>query len=173
MGYVTYSHPRRTNRNPVQRARTEESSSPFSMQMPQGETRRIQLTFNLCPGDALTLTAALETVAQLAPGKYQFKVSGTCLEVFENNPHCVEFHNPDLVFEPHYPQIHETGRACVQYISGYAEDVCKQLGVTFHPCVKRPYIYFSEKELAKPRQIQGRYCVLNAGIKTDYEIKWE
>lgn len=145
------------------------------------EARKLRLRCNLCPGDVLTLTAAVESLHAQFPGQYQTAVATTCSEIWEHNPHITTFEDDDQVdnVDVHYPSINLSNQQPRQFLAGYTEFLAEYLERPLRLSVNRPHLYLSDDERAWRDQIadqvsSGRrvpFWLVNAGIKDDYTAK--
>jgi hypothetical protein len=137
---------------------------------------RLFLRQSQCPGDALVLTAALESLHRQYPGEYHVGVETTCQEIWANNPGVkdVPAYQAHIV-EMHYPAVNECGRRHVHFMGAFCEYLGRQIGRDVPLLVNRPYLYLSSDEKNNPLEVVGDigpYCVLNAGHKLDFTAKF-
>jgi ADP-heptose:LPS heptosyltransferase len=146
--------------------------------MPQ----KLILTSNLCPGDLLTLTAAVESLHLTYPGEYLTDVRTPAREIWEHNPHLTPLEDADpeaRKIECHYPSIGRCNQEPVSFLAGYTEHLGEQLGRPLRCRVNRPCLYLSDAERAWQDQVSQHvtggkripFWLVNAGVKNDYTAK--
>jgi len=158
---------------------------------------KIVLVNDLSPGDILISSVAIRSLHKAYPGRFLTDVRSPCNDIFENNPYVTklpipdplaanraieelkkdENHPPIMVGDTkyvisHYPEIHRSGMTGLCFADGHRMFLEKQLGISIPRCGMKPDIFFSPKELALPRMVEGKYWIINAGIKNDYTLKW-
>ena len=143
---------------------------------------KLILKSNLCPGDILTLTAAVESLHRTYPGQYLTNVRTTVPEIWQHNPHVTPIaeDEPDVrVLDMHYPSIHRCNQEPVTFIAGYTESLANSIGRPLTCKVNRPYLYLSDDEKQWGDQVAEHFTngqrvpfwLVNAGIKPDYPAK--
>jgi ADP-heptose:LPS heptosyltransferase len=140
----------------------------------QVRPEKLILKCNLCPGDILTLTAAVESLHRTYPGQYLTDVRTPAKEIWHANPHVTTILDSEpgvRVIDMHYPSINRCNQESVPFLGGYTEYLAEQLMRPLRLQTNRPHIYMSAAELAQPPQIDGPYWIVNAGIKRDYTCK--
>lgn len=144
------------------------------------QPRKIVFRSILSPGDAMTLTAALESLHQTYPGQFLTDVRTSTHEIFENNPHITKLtDNESEVIDIHYPTVHKSSQHSVTFINGYLQDIAGQLKVELKPVTNRPHLYFTDEEKKWINQIRENFSksrdipfwIVNAGIKSDFTAK--
>jgi hypothetical protein len=154
---------------------------------PQAKPRQqLLLTCKLCPGDILTMTAAVESLHQAYPGEYVTDVRTPHGEIWANNPRIEKLSNaaPVRTIEMHYPSIQRCNQESVPFLAGYTEYLGEQLGRPLRLRVNRPYLFLSQEERGRPlsslwpgapdlESLAGgrQIWLVNAGLKPDYTIK--
>lgn len=143
--------------------------------------KKLRLRCNLCPGDVLTLTAAVESLHSQFPGDYATAVQTTAMEIWDNNPHVATFDDEDDVeaIDVHYPSINQSNQESRPFLGGYTEFLADRLEIPLRLRVNRPYLYLDDDERRWTDQIaehfaSGRkvpFWLVNAGVKTDYTAK--
>lgn len=144
--------------------------------------RKLVLYCRLCPGDILTLTAAVESLHRTYPGEYLTDVRTPVPDIWQGNPWITPIadDDPDATrILMHYPQIDRSNQRPINFLSCYTEYLGEHLGRPLKCVVNRPQIYLSDEEkswLTLPQQHfhHGRkvpYGVLVAGTKCDYSAK--
>jgi len=152
---------------------------------PRKDRQRLLLTCKLCPGDLLTMTAAIESLHRTYPGEYQTEVRTGHREIWQHNPWIEKAAGSGCrTIEMHYPSIQRCNEEHIPFLAGYTEYLGEQLGRPLRLRVNRPYLYLSAEEqsrslaqlwpkaadlqaLAKGKPI----WLVNAGVKKDYTIK--
>jgi len=142
---------------------------------------KLRLRCNLCPGDVLTLTAAVESLHAQFAGQFQTAVQTTCMEIWENNPHIATFADDDHVqdVDVHYPSINRSNQEARPFLGGYTDYLADRLEIPLRLSVNRPYLYLADDERVWQDQIADHFTggrkvpfwLVNAGIKMDYTAK--
>jgi predicted O-methyltransferase YrrM/ADP-heptose:LPS heptosyltransferase len=158
---------------------------------------KIVLVNDLSPGDILIMSVAIRSLQKAYPGKYLLDVRSPCNEIFMNSPYVTKLPIPDpaaanKVIEElkrdethppimlgdtkymisHYPEIHRSMLTGLPFCDGHRMFLEKQLATPIPRSGMEPDIFLSNAELKYPRQVQGQYWLINAGIKNDYTLKW-
>lgn len=153
---------------------------------------RLVLKCPLSPGDILTLTAAIHSLHRTYPGKYLTDVDTPCPAIFEHNPDVGES-DPQIAqisqkgegegdgvdrvelelrtLAMHYPAIHRSNHELTPFLAGYTEYLGEQLGRPLKLRTNRPHLYLSETEAAEPPWVEGKFWLVNAGVKRDFPLK--
>lgn len=153
-------------------------------------TTKLFLKSILSPGDALVMTAAIESLHQTYPLEYITDIKTAAMEIWENNPHITKLdeNDPEIVKIPlpndsennlHYPLIHKSGSVHCSFLQGYVEDLANIIQRPLFLVTNRPHIYLSEDEKNWTDQIAQHYTngrkikfwLVNAGIKRDFTTK--
>ncbi len=145
-------------------------------------TERLILTTGLCPGDVLTLTAAVESLHLIYPGEYETDVRTPAAEIWQHNPRITPIPDGDpdaRKIECHYPSIGRSNQEPVPFLAGYTSHLGEQLGRPLRCVVNRPQLYLSPEEASWQNHIsqhftggkQVPYWLVNAGVKADYTAK--
>ncbi len=133
---------------------------------------RLILTSPQCPGDVLTLTAAIESLHATYPGEYATDTRTFHPYIFENNPRITRLGDAEgSVIPMQYPLFTESNVLPLPVLRGYTDYLGKQLGVPLDCTVNRPCLYLSQEEAAAAPQVARPYVVVNAGIKSDFTAK--
>ena len=141
---------------------------------------KLILNCPLCPGDVMTLTAAVESLHAAFPGKYQTDVRTSVPAIWQHNPWITPLADGDARrIDCQYPSIGRSNQVSVPFLGGYTEDLAQQLGVPIPLAVNRPYLYLSDEEKGwinqvrelTPNQHDRPYWLVNAGVKGDYPAK--
>lgn len=134
---------------------------------------KIVLKTTQSPGDALVMSAAIESLMKLHPGKYQVGVETPAMAIWENNPHVlndVSIRSGATLIPMHYPLVHQSNQVKVHFMRGYCDYLGSVLGINLPLAVDRPALYLSDVE-KNDKPIEGKYVVINAGVKSDYTTK--
>jgi hypothetical protein len=141
----------------------------------------IRLVCQLSPGDMLTITAAVYSLAMTYPGRWKVEVSGTSMELWENNPHisslnCAE-KEKTLDIQMAYPSVHRSNETHTPFLNGYCEFLGSVLGVSLPLATNRPHLYLSNDERSWISQIKELtnddrpFALIDAGVKSDFTAK--
>ena len=138
---------------------------------------KLILRSSLCPGDIMTMTAAVESLHRTYPGEYLTDVRTSAIEIWQHNPRIfkVDDDDPDAEkFDLQYPSINRSNQEHLPFLSGYTEDLGRKIGRPLTLKVNRPCLYLSDEEKTWVDQVRhhvtgGRsvpFWLVNAGIKT-------
>ena len=97
--------------------------------------QKLILATGLCPGDILTLTAAVESLHLTYPGQYLTDVRTPAPAIWQHNPRITPIadDDPDVRrIDMHYPAISRCNQEPVPFLGGYCEYLGQQLGVPAH-----------------------------------------
>jgi|GEM_PF-1886325 len=161
------------------------------------DKEKVVLVNDLSPGDILIMSVAIRSLYKAYPNKYMIDVRSPCNEIFNNNPYIQKIpisnnakvneaieklkkndNLPPILVEDtkyiisHYPLIHISGMSGLPFADGHRMFLAQKLGIEIPRTGMKPDIFFSNEELALPRQIKGKYWLINAGIKNDYTLKY-
>lgn len=149
--------------------------------MPDRKRTKIVLSAHLCPGDILTLTAAVESLHSTYPGEFVTDVRTSCPAIWEHNPHVTPLPNGNdvRIIECKYPSIHHSNQRAVPFIAGYTQHLGEQLGRPLQLTVNKPTLYLTHEEKTWVNQIcqditkgvNVPFWLINAGTKSDYTAK--
>lgn len=143
-------------------------------------TTSLRLVCQLSPGDMLTMTAAVYSLAITYPGRWKVAISGTSMELWENNPHISELtcaeKDKALDIQMAYPSVHRSNQTHTPFLNGYTEFLGSVLGVNLPLATNRPHLYLSNEEKVWMSQIrelgiQGPFAIVDAGVKPDFTAK--
>lgn len=145
----------------------------------KGDPIKLMLYNNLCPGDLLIMTGALEALHQQYPGRYITDVNCFHRTIYDGNPYVskLDANDPEVVhLWTTYPLVNKTNQRPIHFLEGYVDWFRQQLDIDLTLDTNRPHIYLSHQEKnAKSlvEEISGvkKYWVVNAGWKNDYTIK--
>ena len=131
----------------------------------------------LCPGDILTMTAAIEALHTQYHGQYLTDVDTPCNAIFENNPNITQLHGQgERVSMEYTDSINQSNQVNLHFIEGYTRFLAGYLGITLTP-LNRPYLYVSDQEKSWINQVEeetgykGPYWALCCQGKEDYTVK--
>jgi ADP-heptose:LPS heptosyltransferase len=125
------------------------------------------------------MTAAIESLHRLYPGRYRTAVESPCPALYEHNP-LIE--DPGRLknarrIDMGYPLVNLSNQRPVHFLEGYCEFLGGELGIPL-PCqVNRPILHLSAEEQSwwpQVAEIAGKrinYWVVNAGTKKDFTAK--
>jgi hypothetical protein len=149
--------------------------------------KRLILRTNLCPGDLLTLTAAIESLHQTYPGEYVTDVRTRHPAIWAHNPRITplkESAGDCRTIDCHYPSIQRCNQESIPFLAGYTEHLAGELGRPLRLRVNRPQLYLSAEEAARPlcalwpgapdleAIARGKpIWLIDAGVKRDYPVK--
>ncbi len=157
---------------------------------------KLVLVNDLSPGDILIMSVAIRSLHKAYPDRFITDVRSPCNEIFMNNPYvqhidvqdprraneCIETLKKNPTLPPilvgdtryiisHYPEIHKSGMSGLPFADGHRMWLEEQLDLHIDRSGMKPDIFFSDAELDMPHQVNGRYWLINAGIKNDYTLK--
>ena len=92
--------------------------------------KKLILRANLCPGDILTMTAAVESLHQTYPGEYATDVRTPAAEIWQHNPRITMIADDDAEaekFDLHYPSINRSNQEHIPFLSGYTDDLARKI----------------------------------------------
>jgi ADP-heptose:LPS heptosyltransferase len=143
-----------------------------------GDPIKVILYNNLCPGDLLIMTAAIESLHQQYPGRFITDVACFHSTLFDNNPHITKL-NPNEKDVIHlwttYPLVNKTNQRPIHFLEGYVDWFRTQFDIDLVLDVNRPYIYLTDEEKKNSFVNQtnkvSKYIVCSTGWKNDYTIK--
>lgn len=153
----------------------------------QAPRQKLILSTKLCPGDLLTLTAAIESLHQAYPGEYETDVRTNHPTIWAHNPRITKIADSAAgvrQIEMHYPSINRCNQESIAFLAGYTEHLQSELGRPLRLRVNRPYLYLSPEEAARPlsalwpdaknlQSLAGSrpIWIVNAGVKHDFTCK--
>lgn len=143
--------------------------------------QKLILKSNLCPGDILTMTAAVYSLHITYPNEYLTDVRTSTPDIWKYNPHITQIADGDpeaRVIEMHYPSIQRSNQEAVTFLTGYTAYLGEQLGRPLYCKTNRPLLYLSEEEMRQnpvAEFFKGQpvppVWLLVAGTKQDYTAK--
>ncbi len=143
--------------------------------------RLLVLKNHLCPGDIVTLTAAVRDLHRCFPGDFITDVRTSFPGIWKHNPYITPLDDKgDGVqsIECHYPLIHRSNTAPFHFIHGFTQFLSQQLGLSIEPSEFRGDVYISDEEKAwcsQVHELTGEdtpFWIINAGGKYDVTVKW-
>jgi hypothetical protein len=134
-------------------------------------TVNVGLAHDGCPGDWLVLTAACYSIFKQRP-EYRFRLTnGVCPEIMDNAPWLFRG-RPHVEIRVDYGSfINRSNQHDPRFVSSFFYDMIAKLKLNCEYITNKPHIYLSPQETRQPRQVDGPYCVINAGYKRDYPVK--
>lgn len=145
--------------------------------------KKVLFRCRLCPGDIVTLTAAVRDLHKAHPGKYLTGVDTTCAQLWHHNPYITWFKDEEEseveVHEVHYPQINRSNQEPYHFIHGYAMDIADKLNIPKFKITEFKgdiHLHPNEKVwMSQVQEITGTnepFWIICAGGKYDFTIKW-
>jgi len=134
----------------------------------------------LSPGDILIMSGVIRDLLKAYPGEYKIDVRSPSPEVYENNPNLTPLRAGDTDVETidmQYPLIHHSGYSGLHFSDGHRLYLQEKLKRKIPKTSMRPDIFLSQSELNWIGQLrtefefEGKYWIINAGIKDDYTLK--
>jgi ADP-heptose:LPS heptosyltransferase len=147
----------------------------------------VVLENHLSPGDAVVLSAAVESLHRAHPGRFVTAVDSTAPEIWRHHPRVLAVADlkaaaaaleaPVRTVRADYPAIHQCDDRAIHFMQAYCEHLEAELGVPVPLSVNRPHLSFSAEELSWTPQVREiepglRYWVVNAGRKDDFTAKF-
>lgn len=144
------------------------------------EPRRLLLVDKHCPGDAVVLSAALQSLHELRPKEFITDVECCANELYQYHPLVTRFDRslPHEVIEMNYPLINQSNQRPLHFMEAYCQYLGNVLGIDLPCVVNRPHLHIGPIETTWLSQVQERtgaptkYMLVNAGHKEDYTAKW-
>jgi ADP-heptose:LPS heptosyltransferase len=144
--------------------------------------RRLILRCTLCPGDVLTLTAAVESLHRTYPGEYLTDVRTSTPAIWENNPWITRIEDKaGESVKMEYKSIHRSNQTPAVFLRGYTEHLAEVIERPLELKTNRPHLYLADDEREWVDQVRqqcdpgaGRavpFWIVNAGVKSDYPLK--
>lgn len=144
--------------------------------------QRLRLKSTLCPGDILTMTAAIYSLHHQYPGEYETDVRTSADAIWEHNPDITTLDDdtPDVLdVDMHYPAVNHSNQRPYPFIVAYTQYLA---GVIDRPLIchtNRPRLYLDDQERSWIDQVRQYvsnnrkipFWLVNAGIKDDYTAK--
>lgn len=137
----------------------------------------------LCPGDVLVSTCAVRDLHKAYPGEYltDIRCPSGCEHIFFNSPYITKIEDSDKEarrIRLSYEGIHKSGRSGKPFVSAHTEDLAIAIGKPIEPTSLVPDIFLTQDEILWPSPLlkehgfTSQYWLINAGIKSDYTLKW-
>ena len=129
-----------------------------------------------CPGDTLSLSATIYSIAKLYPDQFKFRFHGICPDLYNNYPWLYTGHGYDSQWKPEYG--HTICRSCnandpqtpVNFLECYAHDWnTKYPSFPVTLVTSTPHIYLTDSE--QICKYNKPYIVMSTSHKKDYEVK--
>ena len=140
--------------------------------------QRLILSTTLCPGDVLTLTAAIKSLHDTYPDEYETDVRSTVSEIWQHNPLITPMRRGKGVKQiaMDYPLINRSNQRPVPFLAGYTEHLGERLGRPLTLTTNRPDLYLADDEKNWTSQVaelgwSRPFWLINAGQKTDFTAK--
>ena len=144
---------------------------------------KLILSNPLAPGDILMSTSAIRDLHKAYPGEYQtdIRVPTGCEQIFENNPYITHIDDADKdakFIKLTYEEIHRSGASGRPFAYAHTIDLAKAIGRPIPHTTIRPDLHLSQADVTWPSPVvvkhgyEGRYWIINAGIKNDYTLKY-
>jgi hypothetical protein len=159
--------------------------APRNSEKAEPNVKRLLLANHQCPGDALVMSAAIESLHFTYPGEYVTAYEGVAKELFDHNPHVAEWREEidgeRVEWEPvrmQYPLVDQCDMRPVHFMQGYCDWLATVIRKPVPLMVNRPHVYLSPEERGWIPQVaetlgkRPKYWLVNAGYKDDYPAKW-
>jgi len=128
-------------------------------------------------------TSAIRDLHKAYPGEYQtdVRVPSGCGQIFYNNPYIsrIDDKDPDAkTIRMTYEEIHRSGASGRPFAYAHTIDLGMAIGRPIPHTSLRPDLHLSAAEVSWPSPVlvkhgyEGRYWIINAGIKNDYTLKY-
>lgn len=145
--------------------------------------QKLILANPLAPGDILMSTSAFRDIHKAYPGEYltDVRCPTGCEQIFENSPYITKLDDADpeaKKIKLDYSEIHNSGWSGRPFAYAHTRDLAKNIGRPIPHTSLKPDIFLSQNEILWPSPVvvkhgfEGRYWIINAGIKSDYTLKW-
>jgi ADP-heptose:LPS heptosyltransferase len=142
--------------------------------------QKVVLVDRHAPGDAVVLSAAIESLHMAYPGRYITDVQSAGQAMWQFNPHVRSF-TPDettKIIKLRYELIQQSNQRPLHFMEAYCDSVGAALGVNLPCLVNTPRLYLSHEEMGWASQVQELtgsatpYMIVNAGYKSDFTAKF-
>jgi glycosyltransferase involved in cell wall biosynthesis len=143
--------------------------------------RKLILKNHLCPGDVVTLTAAVRDLHRCYPRQFVTDVRTPFPAIWQHNPYITpldEKAGGAELLECHYPLIHRSNTAPFHFVHGFTQFLNQQLGIHIEPSEFKGDIHISDEEkrwCSQVHELTGEdtpFWIINAGGKYDVTVKW-
>jgi ADP-heptose:LPS heptosyltransferase len=146
--------------------------------------QKLILACKLCPGDVLTMTAAVESLHATYPDEYLTDTRTPVPDIWRHNPHITptpldEKAKDVRTIQMHYPRISQSNQRLHHFLTGYTTFLGQRIERPLELTTNRPHLYLSDDETKWIDQIRdqlthGRqvpFWLFCAGVKSDYTAK--
>lgn len=143
--------------------------------------KKLILKNRLSPGDILIMTGALRDLKLAYPNDYLIDARSPCPEIFYYNSRITPLNENDKdveIIDMEYPLINHSGYTGLHFSDGHRLFLQDRLQRKIPKTSMRPEIFLSQDELLWTNRLriefdfEGKYWLINAGIKNDYPLKW-
>ncbi len=145
--------------------------------------QKLILANPLAPGDILMSTSAIRDIHKAYPGEYitDVRVPTGCEQIYFNSPYITKIADEDTEarkIKLDYSEIHRSGWSGRPFAYAHTIDLAKNIGRPIPHTTLKPDIFLSQDEILWPSPVvvkhgyEGKYWVINAGIKSDYTLKY-
>jgi len=146
-------------------------------------TTKLILANPLAPGDILMSTSAIRDLHKMYPGEYltDIRVPTGCEQIFDNSPYITPIADGDKearYIKLDYSEIHRSGWSGRPFAYAHTIDLATNLGRPIKHTSLKPDLFLSQNDILWPSPVtvkhgyDGKYWIINAGIKNDYTLKW-
>lgn len=144
----------------------------------------LRIEQHMAPGDAVVLSAAVESLHRAHPGRYLTAADTTAPRLWDHHPRVVPLDRLGRItaaaraVRGDYPAVNRSDDRAVHFMQACCESLQDQLGVPVPLLVNRPHLHLSDEErgwLPQVHELTGDpspYWVVNAGHKADFTAKW-
>lgn len=133
----------------------------------RGPPKRLLLTTDQAPGDAVAMTAAIHSLHRAHPGAYTTAVRSPHPAVFECNPDVAPEGPGMSELRMHYPAVRSSNERGIHFMGAWCEFLGAALGVSVPLLTNRPRLYFADRE---PPPTENFWLVCSGG-KRDFTNK--
>lgn len=144
-------------------------------------SRKMILKSFLSPGDAVVMTAAIESLHNTYPKQYITDVDTSTKEIWENNPHITDLKSDSTAeqIQLHYDGIAKCNQVNISFMQAYVEGLQGIINKPLQLTTNRPHLYLHEDEKKWMDQVQQYathsrkvpFWIINTGVKKDYTTK--
>lgn len=116
------------------------------------------------------LTAAVRDLHAAHPGEFYTNVITSCPDLWEHNPNIRPVSDEgELIHCSYDPR--ELAHTGLHFVHAFRLDLERQLGVPIPQGPLHGDIHLSHEELVWPCPVEGRFWIVNAGVKNDFTAK--
>ena len=135
---------------------------------------KLLLRNSQCPGDAIVMTCAVESLHRTYPNLYQTDRQTTGQDIWLHNPRITKLQAVQChIIEMHYDAINENGERDISFMGAFCEHLGNAIGRPLVPQVTKPCLYLSQEENQPLDELKGvNYVVGNFGTKEDFTCKY-